>query len=533
MSWDRASSAIPISRFEFRDLLVLGVGCYGMFRLLRPFTRAAAAAGVVLLATRYLVYGGAEQSLQRDWLVALLVIGGTAILLDGRENVWLRAGAGAVLGYACTIKPQAVIVLALVPVFLWLRAWSAPTPIAHRGVTVVRASIAVFAGVGAVIIAILGWLVVSGSWSDFHWMVTQYLPLYSKLDGNGFSYRTTHDAIAHAFTVSRGRPEVPLLSFGVAVLLLRRRPPEQVARLVAITLLLVWGFFYAVLGIKTWDYHYWPFIGASVAVVAVAFGDLQARRWKSWKWPPAEWVSWACSIAFLYVFARQVGFTARAVNDQLSSPQSVHFRDVLPQPWLLATFLPLALLAVADLLQAPVLVGFRVDLPPALRRWLWWTAGCVAMIIPLLVGSMSAASVTFDVTGTAAVSSPYVPALTDRDNHVAAMLRARSRPGDRVQILDTTEGGADIALRADLEPASRFIYDFHFFHDVGTAVNSKLRRELMKDLTRSRPRFVLFFAGNWGPRSSFEAISAFPELASFIAPYRVIYDDFRLRVLER
>ena len=107
-------------------------------------------------------------------------------------------------------------------------------------------------------------------------MVTQYLPLYSKLNGNGFSYGTTHDAIAHAFTVSRGRPEVPLLSFGVAVLLLRRRPPEQVARLVAITLLLVWGFFYAVLGIKTWDYHYWPFIGASVAVVAVAFGDLQA-----------------------------------------------------------------------------------------------------------------------------------------------------------------------------------------------------------------------------------------------------------------
>ena len=99
---------------------------------------------------------------------------------------------------------------------------------------------------------------------------------------------------------------------------------------------------------------------------------------------------------------------------------------------------------------------------------------------------------------------------------------ARSRPGDRVQILDTTEGGADIALRAHLEPASRFIYDFHFFHDVGTAVNSKLRRELMKDLTRSRPRFFLFFAGNWGPRSSFDAISAFPELASFIAPYRVI-----------
>ena len=44
------------------------------------------------------------------------------------------------------------------------------------------------------------------------------------------------------------------------------------------------------------------------------------------------------------------------------------------------------------------------------------------------------------------------------------------RPGATVQVLDTTEGGihALLRLRACAQP-TRFIYDFHFFHDVGDA----------------------------------------------------------------
>src|SRR5262249_35393991 len=76
---------------------------------------------------------------------------------------------------------------------------------------------------------------------------------------------------------------------------------------------------------------------------------------------------------------------------------------------------------------------------------------------------------------------------------VEADLRAQLAPGDTVQILDTTEGGIHALFRLGVRQPTRFLYDFHFFHDEGTAVVQALREELIRRLDRHPPRVIGLF----------------------------------------
>jgi hypothetical protein len=94
-------------------------------------------------------------------------------------------------------------------------------------------------------------------------------------------------------------------------------------------------------------------------------------------------------------------------------------------------------------------------------------------------------------------------------------LRSRLAPGDRVQMLDTAEGGTHALLRLGLPPATRFIYDFHFFHDVEHPTVQALRAELMGMLAARPPRFVVVFDRGW-PAGTLDRLARFPALSRFL-----------------
>ena len=109
------------------------------------------------------------------------------------------------------------------------------------------------------------------------------------------------------------------------------------------------------------------------------------------------------------------------------------------------------------------------------------------------------------------------PAAWERDKAARVLalereLAGRLRPGDTVQMLDTSDGGAHALLRLRVRQPTRFVYDFHFFHDVDTAVVRRLRAELIRGLDASSPRFVVLFATGW-PAGGYDRIQTFPELA--------------------
>ncbi|MBI2203073.1 MAG: hypothetical protein HYU41_04350 [Candidatus Rokubacteria bacterium] len=98
---------------------------------------------------------------------------------------------------------------------------------------------------------------------------------------------------------------------------------------------------------------------------------------------------------------------------------------------------------------------------------------------------------------------------------------ARRKPGDRMQVFDTTEGGVHALLRLGMQQPTRFLYDFHFFHDVEHPTVQRLRAELVRDLAASPPRFVAVFDNGW-PAGKLDRIKRFPALAQFLeADYAV------------
>jgi hypothetical protein len=112
--------------------------------------------------------------------------------------------------------------------------------------------------------------------------------------------------------------------------------------------------------------------------------------------------------------------------------------------------------------------------------------------------------------------------LTEKHRRVSAIERdlgSRTTDSSRVQVFDLTEGGIHALLRLKLRQPTRFIYDFHFFHDVDDPYIQGLRRELLSRLKAKPPDFLLLFTtSGWpGPRvRQTDRLATFPALESWI-----------------
>jgi hypothetical protein len=82
-------------------------------------------------------------------------------------------------------------------------------------------------------------------------------------------------------------------------------------------------------------------------------------------------------------------------------------------------------------------------------------------------------------------------------------------------VLDTTEGGIHALFRLGVREPTRFLYDFHFFHDEDSAVVQALRAELIRDLDTHPPRLIVLFERGW-PAGGYERVERFPALAQLL-----------------
>jgi len=88
-------------------------------------------------------------------------------------------------------------------------------------------------------------------------------------------------------------------------------------------------------------------------------------------------------------------------------------------------------------------------------------------------------------------------------------------PGATVQVMDTTSGGIHALFRLGLRQPTRFIYDFHFFHDVNDPRIRALRAELVAGLAAHPPAAVVVLEESW-PELGYERLATFPELTQVL-----------------
>jgi hypothetical protein len=125
------------------------------------------------------------------------------------------------------------------------------------------------------------------------------------------------------------------------------------------------------------------------------------------------------------------------------------------------------------------------------------------------------------VKGVEAADSGWIAHKARRVDTLVADLAARTRVGDRVQVLDTTDGGIHALLRARLGQPTRFLYDFHFFHHVESPMIQRLRDELVRGLRARPPALVVVWEPGW-PAGGYERFDRFPELAAWLAEGYVV-----------
>lgn len=495
-------------RYQVLGALSLVVAMVVVGHVLKPFGGPARAVAALLVATFYL-RAGPWMSLQRDWLVGVLEIAAVGLVLGEGRSRWRSLGAGFLLGYAVTIKPQALLVAGLVPVLMAVddgldrRARRrAPRDDLRR---LARAVVPV--GVGAVLAVslVMAWVAATGGLSSMAWIVGTYLPSYSRLDGFGFELGSTPEALARSLRTSLGKVHITGLALAVPALLWIKRPLRQQRRVRVLALLAAAGLVHLVTGVKNWEYHEWPFLLAALALVGVAFGDVADRvRGTSVARRRVLPGLTAVALAALGLLA----LTGR--GDRLFAlPARVTGGRVAASWIMVGLALPLA----GTLLLA--LVGDE-----RIRERLGRT------VAPLVLVASLAAVLLGIHLHPAPDEGPDLGAIEQ-------VLLAESQPGDRVQVLDTTEGAKAVALRARLPSATRFVYDFHFFHDVGSPVNEELRAELIRSFDEAQPRFVIVSGSSWSHRRSFAALADFPELEDRLRAYSVLYDDGDLRLLRR
>jgi len=135
--------------------------------------------------------------------------------------------------------------------------------------------------------------------------------------------------------------------------------------------------------------------------------------------------------------------------------------------------------------------------------------------VPLSL-ALLATLVLLSLKGVEAAPAEWEHAKAAQVAELERQLAPRLRPGDTVQVLDTSDGGAHALLRLRVREPTRFVYDFHFFHDVDTPFVRALRAELVRGLDGRPPRVVVVFERGW-PAGGYERIDAFPELAERLA----------------
>jgi hypothetical protein len=139
--------------------------------------------------------------------------------------------------------------------------------------------------------------------------------------------------------------------------------------------------------------------------------------------------------------------------------------------------------------------------------------------VPLLACVVAAAAM-LGIKGVEASDAAWIAAKERRVSAVVADLDGRIAPEDFVQVLDTTEAGVHALLRLHAVQPTRFIYDFHFYHDVQTPMIRRLRDEFLTSFDAHPPKFVVLFERGW-PAGGYERVDGFAGLRLRLSAYRI------------
>ena len=77
-------------------------------------------------------------------------------------------------------------------------------------------------------------------------------------------------------------------------------------------------------------------------------------------------------------------------------------------------------------------------------------------------------------------------------DEVAKFLKENLKKGDTVQPIDWSTGAIHSMLLAEAKIATKYMYDYHFYHHIDSDVNKFLRKDFIKKLKIAKPKYIIY-----------------------------------------
>lgn len=272
-----------------------------------------------------------------------------------------------------------------------------------------------------------------------------------------------------------------------------------------------------VMGWVTWLGGAGPFASIVTDYVLPLYGRVgRVSLWEGLRWHVYGWQIWICLTGLgLLGFARRPAspYGIRRWLALLGAAYGFAHFTIQGKGWEYHSY------PFAVFICALASVGIAGPVKPATpSRWQSGPAFSRALTMALLLPAV----VFLGVKGVDAVDAPWIGEKARRVSALARDLEPLAGAGP-VQVMDVTEGGIDALLRLHLRQPTRFLYDFHFFHDEADPRVQALRAEFARDLERGKPTAIVVFRNTWR-RPGYERLAGFPGAA------RLLERDYRLAV---
>jgi hypothetical protein len=292
----------------------------------------------------------------------------------------------------------------------------------------------------------------------------------------------------------------------------------------------------------------WRALGKTAGVVVAASVLVLAGLWGLGALP--RW--WELVTQYLPLYGRMAGTLGFSGPELLRYRRLLLFLDPTAHPAILGVALLPPLLTTSrarlgvSVDAVRLVVGFYLcTLAYVLVQGTFWhyhsIPSCFAIgaMVPVLLRNPAnvleglgrltvAAAVCFHVVGPRAFATmDWASSGRNEDGlTIARWLEFELPPGEAVQPLDIVQGVVDGMWRADVPLATPYLYDLYLYHDVDTPIIRRWRRQLLEDLQRERPYFIIEATRARFVRPYGEGTDEhFPELEAFIAANYDVYRD--------
>ena len=254
----------------------------------------------------------------------------------------------------------------------------------------------------------------------------------------------------------------------------------------------------AIMGWLAWRGGAGAFLAIATGYVLPLYSRVgRVSVWEGVRWHVYGWQIWSCLIVLgvLGIFVRiEKPFGIRRWLALAGAVYGLLHFAAQGKGWEYHLY-PLAVFLCA---LASVPIAARAERAQSVR----WSRAVASVVLVIAIALLG-------VKGVEAADARWI---SDKEARVSSLVRdltGLAGPGDSVQVMDVTEGGIHALLRLHLRQPTRFLYDFHFFHDERDPRIQALRAEFVGDVERGRPAAVVVFRDTWR-RQGYERLNDFP-----------------------